>query len=544
MSDLGADIRRYYESVVKRVDVTPQPVEPQRVVRHSLPTGLALALLVGLLVLALFGLAPLLLPPTPPADSPDTTGPETTGTTQRETITTIPTSEPVEDLSTQNPLLAPYFELDACGDVSLLEEWMPGAAGIEVRSIRPADLESVMTVIPILRAEGAACVSARVAGSAGLPPDIAGWILLDDAGELIARAVGHRTGSGEPALIDHPVLRGMNGEYHQDWIASGQLITGWVIDGMVVADINLGGGSFMRTTIEIPGYELPTEGRAEGRAGAELIGLLSLRELAPIEDQTLNLVPRILPDGVFRCMGPYWQGRIDPIPEPQEVTTYCDESGEVMQIGFPHSGYSPPNTFAETIEVSGMVYSVYEIDGGDVLVTGPFPPYGDIIVRSSFDPAEVKVSLESIPGLDARRFAPADGVDDYRSVFSFDWVAGHLNAIGATEIESRQQPPGSQEKLDVVGVEFRPAESSTTLEGSFWIYPPDEPLMGNPDANEIQTHEQVTVFVSRRRDQPGAVTAAMAYCGGVGIGIRNVGQADTGDVVLATLRSLITDIDC
>ncbi|MCH7901961.1 MAG: hypothetical protein IH818_13810 [Acidobacteria bacterium] len=78
MSDLGTDIRRYYESVVERVDPTAPPIGVPPRSGYSMRTGLALAVLVAVVVLVVFGLAPLLLDSTPPVDSPDPVAPPST----------------------------------------------------------------------------------------------------------------------------------------------------------------------------------------------------------------------------------------------------------------------------------------------------------------------------------------------------------------------------------------------------------------------------------------------------------------------------------
>ena len=65
MSDLGTDIRRYYETVVERVDPTARPIRVPPRTGYSIRAGLALAVLVAVVVVVVFGLAPLLLDSTP-----------------------------------------------------------------------------------------------------------------------------------------------------------------------------------------------------------------------------------------------------------------------------------------------------------------------------------------------------------------------------------------------------------------------------------------------------------------------------------------------
>lgn len=549
MRDLGPEIRRYYESVVVRVDPSVSPVMGETSVSYSLRTGLAVAAFAALVALLVFGLAPLLLRSGPDvSDGPEPSVlPPVTSTTQPESETPTTTTAPTDIQTPVNPLLAPFFDLAICDSQTGLEEWMAEviSEGSFSGPVEPADLKTAMAFIPILRVDEAACVSALAGFSDNSVIVAGGWMLLDGSGELIARAAGFVHGDDLGALIDDPGLRARNGEYHQDWIGSGQPITGWVVDGMIAADMNLGGGMFVRTTIEIPSYQLPTEGRAEGNAGSDLIGLLSMAELAPLKQPDPILTPRLLPEGVFRCWGPYWRGRIDPIPEFGEVTSFCDESGEVIRIGIYSFGLTYPTTFIETVEVSGLAFNAYQVDGGDTIITGQIAPHGELVFRSSLPQQQVRSILESIPGLDARRFNPSDGSDDYRPVFSKEWVVNNLTAIGATDIEVTEFPGREDQTGNAFEAVFRPDEDSTeTLTGVFSIYPPEAQL-GNPDAVEIQTYEQVTIFISRPPDGTGSASQAIAYCGGIAINIiANSQPSGATDPVVDTVRSLIKHIDC
>lgn len=85
MSDLGTEIRHYYESVVERVDLVPPPVTAKPGLGYSMRTGLALAVLVAVAVLVIFGLGPLLFPV-----EPDPVGPPITALEP-----TVPTTKPL-----------------------------------------------------------------------------------------------------------------------------------------------------------------------------------------------------------------------------------------------------------------------------------------------------------------------------------------------------------------------------------------------------------------------------------------------------------------
>lgn len=87
MSDLGNDIRRYYESVVERHDPGSPPTRPKRGPNPVL-RGIGVAVAAVLVVLILFGAIPLLFPgssaPVGPADTVDTP-PTTVGSTPETT---------------------------------------------------------------------------------------------------------------------------------------------------------------------------------------------------------------------------------------------------------------------------------------------------------------------------------------------------------------------------------------------------------------------------------------------------------------------------
>jgi hypothetical protein len=234
------------------------------------------------------------------------------------------------------------------------------------------------------------------------------------------------------------------------------------------------------------------------------------------------------------------------MPEFGEVTSFCDESGEVIRIGIYSFGMTYPTTFIETVEVSGLAFNAYQVDGGDTIITGQ-TPYGELVFRSSLPQQQVRSILESIPGLDARRFNPSDGSDDYRPVFSKEWVVNSLTAIGAADIEVTEFPAREDQTGDAFEAVFRPdADSTETLTGVFSIYAPEAQL-GNLDAVEIQTYEQVTIFISRPPDGIGSAYQAIAYCGGIAINIiitATSGPSGATDPVVDTVRSLIKHIDC
>lgn len=304
----------------------------------------------------------------------------------------------------------------------------------------------------------------------------------------------------------------------------------------------------MRTFIEISDYELPSEGRAEGRASADLVGNLSMSHLDQIEPYETELVPQSLPDGVFRCMGPYWNGRIDPIREVLDVTSYCDGTGVVLQIGTAVFGFSPPESFERIVQIAGVTFNSYRVDGDDLLLTGRISHGRDLIVRSSLDlVGELTPTLASIEAVRQGQgtMGIRDGSDNYRSRFSEEWVRSHLSAIGASNIVVEPVEVGGNS--NVLQAFFRPAEDlSVELTGYFWTYP--EGIALNPPfvRAEMQTYEQVTIFVLR----PDGVDStleheALAYCGGITLHV--IGDVLPGtdpNPVIESVRSLIYNIDC
>ena len=78
MSDLGTDIRSYYERVAERIDPTVPPVNAMPRRAYTIRARIGFAVLVGLIVLLAFGLTGLLTPSEPDPASPPTTAPAPT----------------------------------------------------------------------------------------------------------------------------------------------------------------------------------------------------------------------------------------------------------------------------------------------------------------------------------------------------------------------------------------------------------------------------------------------------------------------------------
>ncbi len=545
MSDhIGRDIRQYYETVIIRVDPyavhSTEPV-PRRGIRRGVAIAVAAAVLVGLAL----GVIPFLLRSNPPVvDEPTTTSSIPTSTTIPEAIppTSIPEAIPVVPTPV-NPLLAPFYTLGPCGQTDQLAVWMSDTvpeAIPAVEGLTAVGLEEAMSITPFFRSEQAACVDSLAFLSGG-SIEVAGWQLLDQTGEMIGRAVAQRHDDDLTPLIDDPELRSAGGEYHQDWVGSGQSLTGWVLDGMVAADTNLAvdGRDFVRFIIEIPGYELPTEGRAEGNAGADLIGRLSLADLAPLTMPAPALTPTSLPEGFFRCWGPYWRGRIPPIPEYGEVTAYCNTEGETIHIGIYPFGLSGLPQNPTRIQVSETDFAAYQTDEGSRLISGRISEYGDIVVQAppTVTLDDVVAMLESIPALDPRQLNPSDGSNDLRPLFSEEWVLQILTEAGASDIEfeSRLGPP-------LLEVTYQPIEGSpAVVHGIFNTYEVDSLRQGSPDATQIRTHNNVDIFITRIGNGPAG--QAIAYCGGIVINII-LEQTGGSDPVIDAIESILEHAGC
>lgn len=157
MSDLGTDIRHYYEEIVVRVDpsAAPATATPRRV--HTMRTGIGWALLVGLIVLMIFGLGPLLFRSEPELAAPPTT---VTATTVASTISpveqvgpsVIVTSDGVEIGSFSESGISESSETEALLGYVLREltsnedYWPVGADREELLGLNPDGLPAGLTV--------------------------------------------------------------------------------------------------------------------------------------------------------------------------------------------------------------------------------------------------------------------------------------------------------------------------------------------------------------------------------------------------------------
>jgi hypothetical protein len=577
---LNREIRRYYEAVIMRMDpdAVPRPVtaQPQRIKR-----GVAVAGAAAILVAIALAAIPLLLRSEPPViEEPSlttTSTPGTTSTSVPSTSTTVPDESapttlapgPIPPSAPQlNPLLAPFFSLEPCGQTAVLAAWMtetmPSAAPID--GLTSLELEQAITVVPLLRSPNAVCVDALgLTPSDGSGIAVSGWHLYDGSGELIARAVGREIDDDAAPLIDDPDLRSAGGEYHQDWMGSGQTLTGWVLDGRIEAGTSVfdttkregdpGFVRFVRFVVEIPGYELPTGGRTDGNAGADLVGRLSRAQLAPLTISHLSRLPTSLPPSFVRCWGPYWRGRIPPIAQFGTVTMYCNTVGETIRVGvYQQLDTTQLPAGREDADIAGTPFSAHRAETGHWIVVGIIPAFGgDIIVEAppTITLNEIVDLLESIPSLDPRLLNPADGTNDLRPLFDEAWLTQILTDSGALNIEIEILP--AEAPLDIRASFQLVAGSSVLIEAFYADLADETPLDAPLDANEIRTIEGVDVFIIRGTTSDPA-GQAVAYCGGIlfnytlrfAVPFSELpeGFTITGDPVVEALEALLNQVDC
>lgn len=158
MSDLGTDIRRYYEEIVERIDPSVSPVEASPRRRYTIRTGIGWAVLIGVIVLVVFGLGPLLF-----RSEPEPTAPPTTVSSPTIATTTPPvqlaggpsviiTSDGVEMGSVSDSGISDAQETEALFDYVLQElrtnedYWPGGGDPDELLGVYPDSPQTGLTV--------------------------------------------------------------------------------------------------------------------------------------------------------------------------------------------------------------------------------------------------------------------------------------------------------------------------------------------------------------------------------------------------------------
>lgn len=150
MSDLGDEIRRYYEEIVERVDPMAQTTRRRDPVSYQWRRGVAIAAFTALVVLILFGVLPLLVPPDSEPVAPSSTSPDTTVATTavESSSTSVPTTSLPQERSETGlgdlpdaPWSQDFLTPDSVNPV-LLDAWSSAANRGYCSLLAPASLGS------------------------------------------------------------------------------------------------------------------------------------------------------------------------------------------------------------------------------------------------------------------------------------------------------------------------------------------------------------------------------------------------------------------
>jgi hypothetical protein len=462
-----------------------------------------------------------------------------------------------------SPLLAPFYALAACDAAFDLAEWMietMSEAIMVPESSRPIPLQVATGEVPLLLDTRASCADA-----VAFDGNVVGWQLRDASGELVARAVS-RPANDEPIDdIDWDARTAAGDEYHQDWMGSGQTFTGWVTDGRIEARTNLAAegspSDFRAFVIDIPGYVIPEEGRAEGSAASPLVQRIMLTDMAPLPWYEVTGQPDELPPGFGRCSGGVvWMGKIPGVDANGSITQYCNPEGESIWVGrYDQYNIPQPAPDAEEIlQVAGSVFTGGQLPTGDWLAVGEVPNRASwlaVLAPPSVGLEGVTRIVASVPLLDPRAFNPADGHNNLRPLFGEEWATETLEAAGAINIGPSESILARSGRLDPsthVELVFElPGSSPIGVEAGFFLYS-DPGMGGMGDFTGIRTIGDVDVFV--KQVQPDLATSqAAAFCGGIGLNFRITfvdedGAADgfqaADDPVLTALIGMLDHLEC
>ena len=550
MSDLGFQIRSYYEDVVERVDpmTPPSPSVSEPTYRPLLVlAATALFVLVGI------GLAPFLarwvgIEPAVEKTTTTTTTiapPSTTIAAEEISPATTVVVEDVPRAVFKNPLLVPFFELPACGAHDLLAEWAVArmSAFADLGAWTSVTVEDVALVIPVYRDDAIACLDA-----VQFPSGAMAWAGLNATGNLVARAVTRNADGGILDYVDYDALQASGGEYHQDTIGSGQNLTGWVIDGGIEASVRTGGRR-RHFIMELPGYELPAPDPQYLQAAAPMLQKLTVNR---IETRAGAIyLGMTIPEGFVQCVVSLAVAVVpgfDALEQPVRgsAATFCNLEGDTFRIvGWntqddhpePPPEVMPPDmppVLPAGQDVSlggGLTYRAWgDSDRGVTrwyaAVEVPYIALWMLIEAApNMTLDDVTALLASSPWLDPTLVSPADGNNELRDVYSVEWITNILEAIGATNIveePQRRSPSSTQDSgPPPIDVTFD-HESMEPWHGTIyaWVYEGDSPSPVFATVGSGLDHDSVEVdgvTLSYGIGPDGWAMLATANCGGISI---------------------------
>lgn len=549
MSDLGLQIRSYYEDAVERVDpmTPPSPTVSEPTYRPLLVLAVTV-----IFVLVGIGLLPFLarwvaIEPAVEETSTTTTvaSPSTTIAAEDISPTITVVVEDVPLAVFKNPLLVPFFELPACGAHDLLAEWAVArmSAFADFGAWTSVTVEDAALVIPVYRDDAIACLDA-----VQFPNGAMAWAGLDAAGNLVARVVARDADASILDYVDYDALEASGGEYHQDTIGSGQNLTGWVIDGGIQASVTTG-GQLRHFIMELPGYELPAPDPQFGQAAAPVIQRLTVNR---IEFRPGAIyIGMTIPDGFVQCVVSHTVAVVPGFaaleqPVRGSAATFCNLEGDTFRIVSwdtqddhpePPPEVMPPDmppVLPPGQDVSlggGLTYRAWENSDGGVTrwyaaVEVPYIASWMLIEAApNMTLDDVTALLASSPWLDPTLANPADGNNDLRDVYSVEWITNILEAIGATNIVEEPQRRSRSSEQDSGPPPIDVAFDHDSLEpwhGTIyaWVYEGDSPSPVFATVGSGLDHDSVeidSVRLSFGIGPDGWAMLATANCGGIGI---------------------------
>lgn len=371
--------------------------------------------------------------------------------------------DPVAAPGADSPLVLERAGLANCGDDGL-EEWLrrrfAGIRELPVEAMEVVPLLDVATYTPVLVAAGddPSCVTARATG------ELQGWEMQAADGTLIARAATLDSTFRES---DREAFGGFN--FGSASFGSGESAAGVSLVVSFESSIEPRGGEERLFVAETP-FAVLTD--LIQIVTSRQVGWFSTRRLSPAFHSYGSHLPRHVPEGTVRCLGP-----VDgPEEWHSERQLLCSDDGVVLEIL--RLNRRPEGRAAEThtgiVEWTTNPDLVANVQTPDDLLEYRFD--------AGIDEETAAAMVASIPVLDSVVWQPTPTETRVADDLSPDWIASILEGAGVADAGADWQPVMDICQLECFSTEpFQIVEAVGTLEGegelevSVMKHPPDQP---------------------------------------------------------------------
>jgi len=413
--------------------------------------------------------------------------------------------DPVAAPAGLSPLVTTRSNLPECAGDGI-EDWLrarfEGIRPLPDEAMSAVTLLDVAEQTPVLVAAGdaPACVSARRSGELG------GWEMQASDGSVIARGASIDGGFRES---DRPLFGGFN--FGSDSFGSGESAAGVTLVANLASSLEPRGGEERVFVAETPFAVLTDLAQV---VGGRQVGWFSSAQLSPAFHSYGSVLPRHVPIGTVRCLGPV----SGPEEWHSERQLLCDESGVVVDIV--RLNRRPEQAAGDSYE--GVVEWIGE--GATRVATVRTP---DDVLRYSFvasvDEATAHAMIASVPVLDEAVWRPTPTTTRLADRLEPTWIEQIFVGAGLDEVVTSWRPQETFCQLECVETAPRqvvdmigrlPGEGE--VEASLTLVDPSQPA-GFASSMEVRRVGGIEIFGST---DPRVDSDVHARCGDIRIRVR------------------------